>query len=68
MYIIEMHYLKRAFAQVVLEKHDAAKPYEEFSNYRLITNHASDVTEATCRWCGIRRRSELVRERRLGKT
>ena len=62
-----MHYLKRAFAQVVLEKHDDAKNYAELSNYRLITNHAGDVTEASCRWCAIRRRAELLRERRSSR-
>lgn len=64
MYIIEMHYLKRAFAQIVLEKQDGDKTYEEFSNYRVITNHAGDVQEASCKWCAIRRRAELLRERR----
>ena len=67
MYIIEMHYLNRAFAQIVLEKQDSTKTYEEFSNYRIITNHAGDVSEASCRWCAIRRRSELLRERRAVK-
>ena len=63
MYIIEMHYARRAFAEIVLEKQDSTKTYEQFSNYRLITNHAGDVTEASCRWCAIRRRAELLRER-----
>ena len=67
MYIIEMHYLKRAFAQIVLEKQDFTKTYEEFSTYRLITNHANDVSEASCKWCAIRRRAELLRERRAIK-
>ena len=68
MYIIEMHYLNRAFAQVILEKQDGAKTYEEFSNYRLITNHANNLTVNDCRWCAFRRRAAgaellLVRER-----
>ena len=64
MYIIEMHYAKRAFAQIIIEKEDTTKNYEDFANYRLIINHAGDVSEATCKWCAIQRRAELIRERR----
>ena len=63
MYIIEMHSLKHAAAKIILEKQDDGKTYDEFSNYRLITNHTSDVTEAACPFCAIRHRSELLRER-----
>lgn len=64
MYIIETHYLKHAFAKIILEKTDATATYEQLSNYRLITNHADNLTSANCRWCGLNRRAELLRERK----
>lgn len=63
MYIIEMHYAKRAFAQIIIEKEDTTKTYEDFANYRLIINHAGDVNVENCKWCAIQRRSEMLRER-----
>lgn len=60
MYIIEHHTKHSAQAIVVLEKGDATKTYEQFSNYRLITNHAGDVNELSCKWCAMRKRSVIA--------
>ena len=49
MYIIEMHYKHRAFAQVILEKGDAVKP--DLDIRQVLINHGGDVDEKTCRWC-----------------
>ena len=51
MYMIEMHYKHRASTQIILEKGDAGKTYDEFSKYRLILNHSGDVDERYCQWC-----------------
>lgn len=64
MYMIEMHKLNSAHTTIVLEKGDATKPYEQFSNYKLIINHAGDADERTCRFCAVHRRTALLRERR----
>lgn len=58
MYIIEMHHKLRAFAQVILEKHDYDATYEQLSNYRVIINHSGDVDERYCRWCLMLKRKE----------
>ena len=64
MYIIEMHYAKRAFAQIIIEKEDSSKTYEQLIQHRVIINHAGDINVENCKWCAIQRRSELLRERR----
>lgn len=64
MYIIEMHRENSAHSQIVLEKGDDKKPYDEFSKYRLIVNHSGDNDAAHCKWCAIVRRAELMRERK----
>ena len=51
MYIIEMHHKHRAFAQIILEKHDHGKTYEQLAEHRVIINHSGDVDEKYCRWC-----------------
>jgi hypothetical protein len=53
MYIIEMHYRNRAFAQVIMEKGDFAKTYEDLSRdaLRTIVNHSGDVDARFCSWC-----------------
>ena len=63
MYMIEMHKLHSAHTTIVLEKGDALKTYEEFSNYKVIINHAGDADERSCQFCASHRRTALLRER-----
>lgn len=60
MYIIEHHTKHSAHAIVVVEKGDDKKTYEQFAQHRLITNHAGDVNDATCKWCAQRRKSVIA--------
>ena len=56
MYIIEMHYQKRAFAQIILESGDANKTYEELLRHRILINHSGDVDISACPWCLLQRK------------
>ena len=51
MYIIEMHRNTSAHAQIIIEKGDTAKTYEEFAKHRVIINHSGDVNIPSCKWC-----------------
>lgn len=64
MYMIETHSLRNASTVIVLEKHDTALPYEQFAQYKVITNHLGDVDARSCRWCVIQRRAALMKERK----
>ena len=59
MYIIEMHHAKRAFAQIILERGDDSKTYEQFIQHRVIINHSGDVNTGACPWCLLSKRKEV---------
>ena len=62
MYIIEMHRSTSAHAQIIIEKGDTAKTYEEFAKHRVIINHAGDVDIASCKWCLEAKRARSAKE------
>lgn len=51
MYIIEMHTKHSAHAQIVLEKGDSTKTYEEFAKHKVLINHSGDVDARYCKYC-----------------
>ena len=63
MYIIEMHYEHRAFAQIILEKGDAQKSYAELCDPRIIINHVGTLDEKCCSWCLMNRLKTRRKER-----
>lgn len=60
MYIIETHHKHSAHSQIVLEKGDDKKPYNDFIKHRVVLNHSGDVDMKFCKWCFMQKKATHV--------